>query len=293
MSKKISRLILGTVQFGMDYGINNQSGRPSEQEVFAILDAAYDAGIRVLDTARDYGESEKVLGDYLKQSPNKFQILSKFQLKDHTSIRERLEQSLSTLGLDHLESYSFHSTQDFAGFNDFKEIEQIKAEGLVQSFGVSTYSNEDSIKALQNDAIDFIQMPFNMLDNYMARQPVLDLAKKLGKSIHIRSIYLQGLFFKSLSDIQENLPKLKPLIPSLEEIHNIAQSEKLKMEELAFNYPHSIEEISHVVFGVDTLSQLQQNFELLKAPVNESAWNRINNLNVQDKELLSPSNWSS
>ncbi|MDB4129586.1 aldo/keto reductase, partial [Flavobacteriaceae bacterium] len=73
-----SKLMLGTVQFGIDYGINNKDGVPSIKEVFEILDFAYNNGVRFLDTAEAYGDSQSVIGKFHLQNNNKFKIVTKF-----------------------------------------------------------------------------------------------------------------------------------------------------------------------------------------------------------------------
>ncbi len=54
----LSKISLGTVQFGMDYGIANVRGKVDKEEVFKIMDLASSKKIGFLDTAYSYGESE-------------------------------------------------------------------------------------------------------------------------------------------------------------------------------------------------------------------------------------------
>ena len=76
----ISKLILGTVQFGLNYGIANSEGKPDLNKVRAILRCAADHGIRILDTAAAYGDSETVIGTVFAEDSalkNHFQVVSK------------------------------------------------------------------------------------------------------------------------------------------------------------------------------------------------------------------------
>ena len=57
----IDKLVLGTVQLGMDYGINNSSGKPDQREAVSLLAAAYSKGIKYLDTAEAYGTAQQVI----------------------------------------------------------------------------------------------------------------------------------------------------------------------------------------------------------------------------------------
>ena len=70
----MAELCLGTVQFGMKYGINNTLGQPSEENVFEMLDTAFENGIRVIDTARAYGTAETVLGRYFASGKNVYTV---------------------------------------------------------------------------------------------------------------------------------------------------------------------------------------------------------------------------
>ena len=70
-----SKLILGTVQFGLNYGINNTIGKMSEDKVFELLETAYDLGIRTLDTAEAYGNAHSVISNFHKQSKKRFNII--------------------------------------------------------------------------------------------------------------------------------------------------------------------------------------------------------------------------
>ena len=74
----INKIGLGTVQFGLPYGINNTYGQTQEVEVKVILQIASKNGITILDTAHAYGNCETILG---KQDLNKFNIVSKFNAK--------------------------------------------------------------------------------------------------------------------------------------------------------------------------------------------------------------------
>jgi aryl-alcohol dehydrogenase-like predicted oxidoreductase len=63
----MSKLILGTVQFGLEYGVNNQKGIPSSNEIKKILDFAFKRKINILDTAEAYGNSQERIGEYIKK----------------------------------------------------------------------------------------------------------------------------------------------------------------------------------------------------------------------------------
>src|SRR5690349_3253425 len=111
-----NKIILGTVQFGLDYGIANRSGKPTTNEVTAILDCAAANNVRMLDTAEAYGDSQEVIGRYHRASSNRFDVITKYSAsrKDlPADIVSRVEKDIDTLGVDSLYGYMFHSFRDF------------------------------------------------------------------------------------------------------------------------------------------------------------------------------------
>ena len=288
-----NKIILGTVQFGLDYGINNSNGKPSQQTVNQLLDVAFDKHILFLDTAEAYGNSQEVIGEYHKQSSNKFNVITKFSSSRFDlslSLRKRVKEDINTLKVDSLYCYMFHNYTDFksyySGFEN--DIIQLKKEGLINKIGVSVYTNDELEDLLNYDTIDVVQIPFNLLDNSTQRGSILKKAKLKGVEIHTRSVFLQGLFFKDLNALPE---KVKPIKNSLQELKDIASSNNIKLSSLAFNYVYQQIFIDNVLIGVDTIEQLNENLQLSATPISSEIINRIDKIVVEDKSLLNPSNW--
>ena len=177
----ISKIILGTAQFGLNYGINNSEGKPSIESVFSILDFAQKRGIKVLDTADAYGDAKEILGQYLKKSASFFEVNSKFK-NSELLLEKKTDYSLKDLNIRNFNTYFFHD------FSDFKQYEELmpsllalKAKGVIKKIGLSVYSNEEFYNAILNDHIDVIQLPFNLLDNYYQRGCLLKKEKQQGK----------------------------------------------------------------------------------------------------------------
>ncbi|MFT7900756.1 MULTISPECIES: aldo/keto reductase [Flavobacteriaceae] len=289
---KLDKIILGTVQFGLDYGINNSVGKPSRQKIAEILDLAYDKGIKILDTAEAYGNSHQVIADYHKNSKNRFKIISKYK-KDVLSLPERLidrvEKHLSDFKVDKLEGYLFHDFNEFLELvkRDEAEIKLIKEERLVEKIGVSVYSNEQIEEVLTYPFIKLIQLPFNILDNDKKRKAILKKAKNKGVEIHTRSVFLQGLFFKELDLLPEYFMSIKPFLIDMK---NICIQESLSVSDLALNYPLSKSYIDNVLIGVDSIDQLLSNItSLQKNP--DKCFEVIDDFSVVDNSILNPSNW--
>ncbi len=283
----IDKIILGTVQFGLNYGINNSKGKPSQENVFDILDFANANGIKVLDTADCYGNSSDLIGKYLHKK-NVFDIMTKFTLNSNTPIHKILRASLDRLNINKIYNYSFHCADDLFNLTDLSQIHELKAEGIVSNIGISVYSNDEFNRSIEHDIIDIIQIPFNLLDNYQQKAELLQKAQRYGKIIHVRSIFLQGLFFKHADFFKTNFEELYPYI---EQLHSIATKYSIPMNALSLLYPLSLPEINGVIVGVDCLEHIQSLIKAINRPLNQDAINEINSIDVRCKELLDPRTW--
>jgi uncharacterized protein len=288
-----SKLILGTVQLGLDYGVNNQSGKPSLEVALKILDQAHDAGITRLDTAEAYGNAQEIIGTFHATRKKRFRVITKFSSKtlSEESFEEHVEQSIRILNIDKLEAYMFHSHSDYEQFpNELAVLRLLKKQNRLEKIGVSVYTNEEALQLMEKDnGIDLIQLPFNLLDNLYQRKKVLDKAQKKGVEIHVRSVFLQGLLMKKRSSID---PPLDKLIPYLKLLDSLAVDSRKPIEAMAINYPLQIDLIQGVLFGVDSLEQLTRNISFASDyHLSFEELVRINNIKVLEVELLNPVNW--
>lgn len=288
-----NKIILGTVQFGLDYGINNSSGKPDSATIKSILDLAFENNIRLLDTAEAYGNSQELIGEYHKTSTNRFDIITKFSAKRtnlSTNLIERISQNLSTLQVNSLYGYMFHSFADFEYYYlNFKDqLIQLKNSGVIKRIGVSIYTNPEFEKLLNYPDVDLVQLPFNLLDNNSKRLALITKANENGIEVHTRSVFLQGLFFRSLDTFPE---KLSPLSSYLKEIQKISSNANIQVKELALNYALQQSKIDGVLIGIETVGQLQDNLKSIQTKLPEKVVERIDQLHVIETDLLNPSNW--
>lgn len=289
----INKLVLGTVQLGLNYGINNSSGKPSKEKAFEILHAAYDNGLRILDTAEAYGDSQDVIGEFQKQNPNKrFKIITKLSAK-HTLKNNELIKHISdnckALNTSNLHGYMFHNYQSFKENTPFyNEVLQAKEQGLIKHAGISLYTNDEIENIVTNYSdFDFIQIPFNLFDNESKRKKLIISAKQKNIEIHVRSVFLQGLFFKDCKKLPE---KLVPLKKYMETLAKIKQNSQMSTEALALQYVLQKEYINHVLIGVENTKQLMNNISICKSK-NNIPHAEIDVINVSEVNLLNPSNW--
>lgn len=287
----INKLILGTVQFGLNYGINNKSGKPSFDLVCSILDKAFNAGITKLDTAEAYGDAIEIIGRYHKQQRKRFSIISKFhgESKDFF-LESHILSALETLGETNFDAYLFHSYSNFMEQRFLlRDLLLQKDKGRIRKVGVSIYTNQEFEAVLQEKEIELVQLPFNLLDNENKRGKLLESAKEKGKEIHTRSVFLQGLFFKDPEVLPEKLSRLSPY---LKEVKGIAQEANISIGALALQYSLNNPLIDGVLFGVDSPEQLEINIEQAQQPIDKEILKEVGKIIVRETELLNPVNWN-
>lgn len=286
----LKRVVLGTVQFGLNYGINNKSGQPSENNVFEILQQAFESGIHILDSAAVYGNAQEIIGRFHKAKNICFDINTKFIATSPQELRTELAQSLDQLGVKKIHTYFYHRFEDYSKYPALlEELVKIKNEKQVGQIGVSIYTNDEFETVINDDIIDVIQIPFNLLDNAKQRGELLKKAKQKNKTIQARSVFLQGLFF---ADIQHLQAELLPLKPYLEKMHAVEKQSALPMEVLCLQYAASQPEIDEIIIGVDTKQQLLNNIHSLQAGLPGNIQQEIDAVDVKEINLLYPFNWN-
>ncbi len=285
----INKIILGTVQFGLEYGINNTLGKPSKAEVFEILSLAKESGITTLDTADHYGNSPELIGEFKRNSGKQFLINTKFKVDSKSSIPTQLQSSLQRLESDTAEVYFYHSFAEFIQYPQVKvELTKLKQASKLHKIGVSVYTNDEIEVAIKSPEVDVIQLPFNLLDNESLRGTYLRKAKEAGKIIQVRSLFLQGLFFKNPDEFPRYLDPLKKYVVQLQ---SIAEESNLAMEHMCLAYALSQPAIDQVIIGVDNKVQLKKNLGYATDKMDNEIVKTIDALAVSEKELLHPINW--
>ena len=285
-----SKLVLGTAQFGLHYGINNYSGKLKANQVFKVLSNAYEMGIETLDTAELYGDAHKLIGDFHKKNNFKFKIMTKLPHEvKYNLIKIKVLEYLNILNIKSIDVLMFHSFESFQSNNkSLSLLNQLKDQGYIKNIGVSAYTNHQLELLLNQDSITVVQLPFNLLDNFNIRGLLIDRLKKKGKTIHSRSAFLQGLFFKEITDTNNVVQKLKL---ELDILNQIVIKSNCSMEQLALGYCLSQKNIDNVIIGVDSITQLNNNINAASYKIEQETLNRINSINVEDLDLLNPSLW--
>jgi aryl-alcohol dehydrogenase-like predicted oxidoreductase len=293
----ISRICLGTAQLGMDYGINNLTGKPGHEESRSIVRAAIERGITAFDTAPAYGDSEQVLGRCLGEWPGEYVVVSKVSELEWRSgqtavavdIRKGIETTLRNLNTPRLGICLFHRFEDMymQGRAALSELGLLKDEGLVEKIGCSVYTPDEAESCLRLPACEVIQVPFNLADKRLPQVKFFRKAKASGKLVFARSVYLQGLFF--MPELPAGLADFEPFRAKLEAL---AAREGLSLAEMALRYVLSVYGIDSVIIGVETAAQLGKNLDLVeKGMLPERLVEEINGLGTAAEHAIDPRQW--
>jgi len=289
------KLALGTAQFGLDYGISNQSGKTSQTEVNKILTYAKQHHVKTLDTSCSYGNSERVLGRY-PDSLNAFKVITKTPSlpdnllnKNHEEyVFSSFSQSLQQLQQNSIYGLLIHTCDDLfkpGGQYLYKALQSLKAKGMVKKIGVSIYNKHQLDQILEGFDIDIVQLPFNILDQRLLLDGSLTQLKRKNIEIHARSVFLQGLLLLDTDNLPSQFIQYKQ---KLKLVEHYATANELSKLELMFGFTNAIPEIDQIICGINNCQQLT---ELVKASDKKITAHNVKHLAAWNEELLCPVNW--
>jgi len=291
----IGKLGLGTVQFGLDYGVTNLRGRVSPDKAARIVGDAIAAGIRVFDTAAAYGNSENILGQTLRHPEAR--IVTKLPALAGESIdasaidglRQIFEQSLKLLQRQSVDGLLLHRPDDLGkpgGDKLARLLEEMKIAGLCRKIGVSVY-DAAQIKAAQKAmSVELVQAPANLLDQRLLRDGSLQALKQAGCEVHVRSAFLQGL----LIGLNGALPAyFQRYAPMLDRVRATASGARLSTLELALGFLLDQTAVDHIIVGVTRTEELAAILDATRRP--KAMPGGLEKLACDDPGLTNPSLW--
>jgi aryl-alcohol dehydrogenase-like predicted oxidoreductase len=285
------KLALGTVQFGLDYGVANASGRVTAQEASNILQRAQVCGMDTLDTAIAYGDSEAVLGQLgiaqwktitkLPAVPDSCHDVAQW-------VRDQIQQSMTRLRVTQLHGILLHRPAQLLermGPVLYAALQSIKSQGMTRKIGISVYSPAELDALFDAYALDLVQAPLNILDRTLVES---DWARRLhaaGVEVHTRSVFLQGLLLMPPSQRPAKFNRWADVWNVWD--HWLAR-EGLTPVQACLRYVTNLSQIDRVVVGVDTIKQLNQIVEAAEGKL--ASLPEFNTL--QDTRLINPASWT-
>ena len=291
MAENISKLALGSANFGLDYGVANNSGKISEIELTEILLFAQEACIEVVDTAQAYGDSEARIGSLCRDAHFNFvtKIGAEFsnEFLDYNIISSA-RQSCRRLNQSRLYAVMLHRPEVLLG-NQGREVVRklqiLKEKGIASKVGVSIYSPEILMALSRIFELDIVQVPFNLFDQQVLSSGWSDRLKSAGVEIHTRSVFLQGLLLMQQADLPDYFMKHWPA--HFHAWYEFLSDNRADAMQIALKFALDQDWIDKVVVGVDSASQLKA---LVKI---EKSSERIvfPQLSCNDTKLINPSMW--
>lgn len=274
----ISALSLGTVQLGLNYGVNNTDGKPSQEQANQILDCALANGINTLDTASGYGDSEMVIGNWLKTvEPEKRPfIVTKVAGLDHSSLdnlRKDLHNQVSAckqrLGVERLDALMLHHFDEYLCDKDnvVRALHELRESGEVRFIGSSAYSHHDYTE-LASLGFDVTQIPLNLFDWEQIENGGLKKLEESGMMIFVRSVYLQGLVFQDPDNLAPNMEFARD---TLVKFRALCSKHNMSPAALALSYALSLSGVTSLVLGSEKVEQVEQNAQLFEQAVELTA----------------------
>ncbi len=272
--KPLSAMSIGTVQLGMNYGIANNAGKPDEAKSFSMLRAAFENGVTSLDTARAYGDSEEVIGAFLKTWEGDMPyITTKVRgLFDPTGdieshVINSIEDSLTRLGVKKVDCVLAHSPVDMFqhGAKLAAALEKIQKMGYTDTVGISIYTKEDIEEMLKYPQYAATQVPMSIFDQRLIASGTVQKLKDANYVTFVRSVFLQGVFFLDPDAVTDPL-LVEHAVPKIRLIREIAAAEGMSVAQLAIAFMRDTVGVTSLVLGADTPDQVKENIAYFDVP---------------------------
>lgn len=295
----LDRLALGTAQLGMPYGVANRTGQPDASVAAGIVRTAWEAGVRYFDTAQAYGNSEDVLGQALRSAgatPTAHVVTKlhpKIQMDDPGLIRTAVESSLASLRVPSLWGLFLHDERSLDHWESHlrQPLRHFIDQGVVAHLGVSVYSPDRAFQAIGTRDLTSVQVAANIFDRRLLRRHFFTQAADAGRTVFIRSVFLQGLALLAPAELPARMAFAHNAVTAFQSFcarHHVTPAQ------FAIDYirqrtgPHAI-----LVMGVDSTAQMCQNIKLLtQTPLPDALFSAWDDAWPDDDTLLAdPSRW--
>ncbi len=262
---QLKNLILGTAQLGLSYGIANRNGKPDQQMADTIIHTAWNHGITVFDTAQGYGNSEQVLGQALLdcRASEQAQVITKLSPLLPTSsaeIETSLKSSRQNLHVSRFFCVMLHREENLPLLDDYvgDTLSEQRQLNFLEHIGISVYSPEKALEALHHPLVDVVQIPGSLFDRRFDDAGVFALAHEKGKSLHVRSVLLQGVLLISPRQLP---PCLQELESALTAFQQLCATERMNPVHAALLWMHQKYPDTSLLFGAETAQQVRENLD--------------------------------
>lgn len=286
------KLALGTVQFGLDYGVANAAGMVSLEEASRVLAFARESGIDTLDTAAAYGESEAVLGAI---NVDGWHVVSKLppQIQDEMCAADWttacVNNTLSRLRRPSLHGILLHRPSQLFGVGGdaiYQTLQRLKHDGVVSRIGISIYAPEELDNLVRNFDFDLVQAPLSIVDRRLISSGWMTRLADRGIELHVRSAFLQGLLLMRQEDRPRTFDRWNNL---WRDWHDWLAQSGVSAVEACVRYALSHVEVGRVVVGVQSHQQLAE----IVSAASRGGIEAPAHLGADSEDLLNPARWHS
>jgi len=288
----MSKLALGTAQFGSDYGIANKEGKIKLSDANKILNLAKKNSIELIDTATTYGDSQTIIGNLgIKDFKivTKLPDLPKYITDIDSWVEDQVISSLTLLDVSSCYGLLIHKSKDLldkTGKKLINAIKRVKNNGLVEKIGISIYDPSELEYLMQLNNFDIVQAPLNIIDRRLEKSGWLSKLNKCGVEVHSRSAFLQGLLLMSRNQLPEKFMKWQNI---LDRWFLEIEKDNLKALEECLSYPLSLKEVKYVIVGVDSYYQFKNLLKVSECRRSNNDWSFMIS---DDQMLINPYNWN-
>ena len=260
----INKIVIGTAQFGINYGITNLKGKPSNLEIKKIFNFCKKNKLTNFDTANAYGSSEEILGNQFKKD-NKVKFYTKLPVKLNKNISFKdMEQiifrSLKKLNKNNIECVSFHRVDHLLKNQDkwLDFLKNLKTNKIINKYGVSIQNEKEFLNFIDITSLDYVQLPYNLIDPRWDYLLDKYKTKLKSKSLHIRSIFLQGLLLTGEKKFwkKTNYKKYNRVLNWIEDLSINYNCNKI---DLCLRYIMAKENLfDGLIFGINNFKEIRE-----------------------------------
>ena len=285
------KIILGTAQFGSNYGISNTTGDLHLDQAREIINYASSVSIDCIDTAMDYSQSQTILSKINISNMNVISKIPYFHGTDQKSLKEMKKtilDSIINLGINTYDTLLLHRPEQLLSGDKEKILnflDLLKNEKITKKVGISIYSPNILSEILDLYPFDIIQAPINILDQRVIQAKHIDKIKRKNIVLHARSIFLQGLLLMSQNLIPSKFKKFKNIFQEWDDWLN---QNSLSPLEACIKFLYQTVHVDNIIVGVQNDSQLKEIMKVKKSKL-ESLPKWPNEI---DEMILNPNEWN-
>lgn len=250
---KQSKIIIGTAQLGLKYGIANKTGKMKISEIKKIKNIATNKGVNFFETAHSYGSSEKILGSIGMKNMN---VITKLPLvmpkiKTKKWLDLSIQNSMKNLKIKKLYAVMIHNSKQLngkRGLELFNSLSELKKMNKIKKIGVAVYTVDELKKLLKKFKFDLVSIPYSVFDERFTNSGLINRMKKMNIDIYARSIFLQGLLLMKKNERPKIFKKYEQL---LNQWDHFIKKNKLSKIEYCLNFVLNNPNINKVILGFD------------------------------------------